>query len=129
MVSGLRMLEQAPDPYCQQLSRKGDNELACTLTAAFLTDGSATCAGRDAGKDGSALRLPTSLSVTGFPDRPVCHDMKSLCSFSYVWTRMQAIDSCIDMDDLPAVTGIVVYPHNVISAPAWPHPNAVGKVP
>ncbi|SPA55594.1 protein of unknown function [Cupriavidus taiwanensis] len=55
--------------------------------------------------------------------------MKSLRSFSYVWTRMQAVDSCIGMDSLPAVTGIVVYPHNVISALDWPHPNAVGTVP
>ncbi|SOY68507.1 hypothetical protein CBM2592_B180075 [Cupriavidus taiwanensis] len=54
--------------------------------------------------------------LTGFPDAWLYHNMKSLRSFSYVWTRMHAIDSCMDMDNLPAASGIVVYPHNVISA-------------
>ncbi|SOZ39353.1 protein of unknown function (plasmid) [Cupriavidus neocaledonicus] len=42
---------------------------------------------------------------------------------------MQAIDSCIGMDNLRPVSGIVVYPHNVISRLDWPHPNAVGAAP
>ncbi|SOZ67447.1 hypothetical protein CBM2626_B150141 [Cupriavidus taiwanensis] len=46
--------------------------------------------------------------------------------FAFILLCMDAHAQAVN---LPAVTGIVVYPHNVISAPDWPHPNAVGTVP
>ncbi|SPA32763.1 hypothetical protein CBM2637_B130142 [Cupriavidus taiwanensis] len=67
MVSGIRMLEQAPARYCQQLSRKGDMEATCASGSArgpsMLWD-----RGLQASERTASLRPARSLSVSGFPD-------------------------------------------------------------
>ncbi|SOZ18456.1 hypothetical protein CBM2609_B130078 [Cupriavidus taiwanensis] len=123
MVSGIRMLKQAPGPYCQQLSRKGDMEAACTLTAPAWADALATPAlavsmGRIDPRHAQPRHCPLpDFRTAALPPHEI---------FAFILLCMDAHAQAVN---LPAVTGIVVYPHNVISAPDWPHPNAVGTVP
>ncbi|SPA48621.1 hypothetical protein CBM2629_B10155 [Cupriavidus taiwanensis] len=65
MVSGIRMLEQAAAPYCQQLSQKEDIEPACPLAALSWADVWPSAAGSRCSEDcivamlrGAAVRLP-----------------------------------------------------------------------